>query len=57
MGRKKSIPFNKNQQFLKNSEINNSTFINYLDRFKKVVVSIFVWVNLPSSMDERFLEE
>ena len=57
MGRKKSIPFNKNQQFLKNSEINNSTFINYLDRFKKVAVSIFEWVNLPSSMDARFLEE
>lgn len=37
--------------------INNSTYIDYLERFKKIAMSIFEWVNLPDSMDARYIEK
>lgn len=36
--------------------INDLTFIDYLQRFKKIAMSIFEWTDLPSGMDARFLE-
>lgn len=36
--------------------INDDTYIDYLERLKKIAISIFQWTNLPESMDERFLE-
>jgi hypothetical protein len=36
--------------------INDATFIDYLQRFKKIALSMFEWQNLPSGMDARFLE-
>lgn len=36
--------------------MNDKTYADYLDRFKRIALSIFVWENLPSSMDSRFLE-
>ena len=36
--------------------INDDTYIDYLERLKKIAISMFEWVNLPESMDERFLE-
>ena len=36
--------------------INDATYIDYLQRFKKIALSIFEWKNLPSGMDARFLE-
>lgn len=36
---------------------NEKTYIDYLERFKRVALSMFEWVNLPSSMNERYLEE
>lgn len=33
------------------------TYIDYLERFKKIALSIFEWTNLPDSMNERYLEE
>ena len=36
---------------------NQATYYDYLDRFKKIALSRFEWVNLPESMNERFLEE
>ena len=36
--------------------INDNTYIDYLERFKKIAMSIFEWVNLPPSMDARFIE-
>lgn len=36
--------------------INDLTFIDYLQRFKKIAMSMFEWKNLPSGMDARFLE-
>lgn len=37
--------------------LNNETEKDYLYRMKKIMTSIFEWVNLPDSMNERYLEE
>lgn len=55
-------PFNKqlgrkNNQFFDSLYLNDSTYIDYLERMKKICLSMFEWVNLPSSMDSRFLEK
>lgn len=36
--------------------INDDTYIDYLERLKKIAISLFEWENLPDSMDARFLE-
>lgn len=36
--------------------MNNQTYIDYLERMKKICLSMFEWVNLPPSMSARFLE-
>lgn len=36
--------------------LNNETYIDYLERMKKICLSMFEWVNLPESMNARFLE-
>lgn len=33
------------------------TYVDYLERFKKIALSIFEWSNLPETMNERYLEE
>lgn len=33
------------------------TYVDYLERFKKIALSMFEWVNLPETMNERYLEE
>lgn len=48
---------NKNKQFMESAIINEQTYIDYLERFKRVATSMFQWVNLPSSMNARYLEE
>ena len=37
--------------------VNNATYTDYLERFKKIAMSIFEWVNLPDSMDARYIEK
>lgn len=37
--------------------MNNRTFNDYLDRMRKICLSMFEWVNLPESMNARFLEQ
>lgn len=56
MGRKKSI-FKHNYKFLDSLLLNDETFYDYLQRFEIVARSIFEWVNLPSSMNEEWLEK
>lgn len=46
-----------NNKFIDSAILNNATFIDYQERFKKVALSIFEWVNLPSSMNSMFLEK
>lgn len=36
--------------------MNNATYVDYLERMKKVCLSLFEWKNLPPSMNARFLE-
>lgn len=36
--------------------MNNQTYIDYLERMKKVCLSIFEWQNLPPSMNARYIE-
>lgn len=35
---------------------NSQTYIDYLERMKKIALSMFEWVNLPSTMSSRYLE-
>lgn len=36
--------------------MNNQTYVDYLERMKKICLSMFEWQNLPKSMNARFLE-
>lgn len=47
----------KNLQMVNTAEINSLTYFDYLNRFKKVALSIFEWVNLPKSMNAQYLEK
>ena len=46
-----------NNLFFDSLHLNDSTYIDYLRRMEKICLSIFEWINLPSSMDSRFLEK
>ena len=47
----------KNIEFFDSMLVNSHTYIDYLERFKKIALSMFEWVNLPESMNQRYLEE
>ena len=36
--------------------LNNDTYKDYLERIKKIALSMFEWVNLPDTMNARYLE-
>ena len=36
--------------------LNNETYLDYLNRMKKIALSMFDWINLPKSMNSRYLE-
>ena len=44
-------------QFFDSAYLNDTTFLDYQRRMMKICLSMFEWVNLPSSMDSRFLEQ
>lgn len=46
-----------NRQFKDSALVNDLTYYDYLRRFKKVALSVFEWVNLPKSMDAKYLEK
>lgn len=50
--RKKSISSDFEDAILLNSQ----TYIDYLERMKKIALSMFEWVNLPNTMNSRYLE-
>lgn len=52
--RKKKV--NQNYKFTDNALVNDATYFDYLERFKKIAMSMFEWVNLPKSMNSRWLE-
>ena len=45
-----------NSQFEDAMLLNSQTYIDYLERMKKIALSTFEWVNLPESMNSRYLE-
>ena len=36
--------------------LNTETYVDYLERMKKICISMFEWQNLPQSMNARFIE-
>ena len=50
--RKKAISTNFEDAML----LNEASYMDYLERMKKIALSMFEWVNLPTSMDSRYLE-
>ena len=55
MGKRNKMTVN-NPEFVDTAWVNDATYWDYLERLKKVAMSIFEWVNLPKSMDSRFIE-
>ena len=47
----------KDIRFLDSVLINSQTYFDYVERIKKICLSMFEWVNLPESMNARYLEE
>lgn len=45
-----------NRNFFDSLALNDSTFMDYRNRFRKLALSMFEWVNLPDTMDARYLE-
>lgn len=45
-----------NYKFIDSAVLNDATYLDYLERFKRVALSMFEWVNLPKSMNARWLE-
>lgn len=48
---------NDNPRFIDTALCNDQTYWDYIERFKKIVLSMFEWENLPKSMNQRYLEE
>lgn len=55
MGKKKIKP--NNREFIDTAWVNDATYWDYLERLKKVAMSRFEWVNLPESMNARYIEK
>ena len=56
---KKLLNLNKingSQKFMDSAYLNDSTYLDYLNRMEQICESMFEWINLPESMDSRFLE-
>ncbi len=57
MAKKKNRYRTNSYEFIDSLMLNENTYIDYIERIKKICLSCFEWVNLPSSMNSRFLEE
>lgn len=55
MGRIRKVP--PKDAFRDAILMNNRTYNDYLDRMRKICLSMFEWVNLPDSMNARFIEQ
>ena len=56
MARNKKTKAN-NREFIDTAYVNDQTYYDYLYRLKKIATSMFEWVNLPPSMNSRYIEE
>ena len=48
---------NQNYKFNDSLELNEATYFDYLNRFRRIALSMFEWVNLPKTMNARYLEQ
>lgn len=55
MGKRKS--YMNNYKFIDTAILNDTTYNDYLNRFTRICLSMFEWINLPLSMDSEFLEK
>lgn len=46
----------KDRQFWESAKLNNATFAQYYNRLVELAITRFEWVNLPDSVDARYLE-
>lgn len=53
---KRNFKFN-NLSFLGSSIINDATFIDYYNRLCQIALNMFTWENMPSSMNQEYLEQ
>ena len=57
MANKKGLKnFRNNYQFIDSAIVNDKIYFDYLDRIKKIVLSMFEW-KLPKSMNAMYLEK
>lgn len=49
-------PSTMNTNFNNSLILNNSTYNDYMNRFRKIATSMFEWINLPKSCNSRWLE-
>lgn len=56
MGKTDKINFRQNYKWADSALVNDATYFDYLNRLKKIALSIFEWVNLPKSMNARWIE-
>ena len=52
----KIINKRSNYKFTDSALVNDATYFDYLERLKEIALSMFEWVNLPSSMNARWIE-
>ena len=52
----KKVTKPKDIRFLNSAFLNSATYNDYMERFEKICLSMFEWVNLPESMNARYLE-
>lgn len=52
----KSKSLKAKNEFFDPMQLNSATYGDYLKRLEKIALSIFDWVNLPNSMNQRWLE-
>lgn len=48
--------FQQNYKYIDSAVMNSYTYDDYILRFERIALSMFEWVNLPDSMNERWLE-
>lgn len=53
MGRRESL---SNRQFWESATKNTTTYIQHYNRLTELAISMFEWINLPETVDPRFLE-
>lgn len=46
----------RNKSFWRSADQNKRTYLMYFERLKELAINRFEWLNLPESIDERFME-